>query len=1231
MKKFSSILPSLIRSSERWLVTLVLLVALPSTLLAATSLRVGNVVFIDNDGDGHYTQGVDDAASSVTVKLFLAADDPLTATPQGTTATAANGTYLFQNVAPGSYKVFIPPSEFQPAGRLYGFKCLPANAAGDDDVGQDALPDSAPELHGISTGSFVLSLGAAPTTASGETGFDSASDDSDDGDGQLTIDLGFFPTVAVGNLVFADANGDGIASAAEGKPNVWVELYLDGDTPGIDPYVAHLQTGVGGRFLFTGLQPGYYQLFIPPSEFAVGAVLEGASSIANTAASGSDDDVGEDGIDDAQPATRGIATEAFPLFPGLAPTAFDGETGVGYDEDDLTGDTYVDLTRDLGFIIPNANLSVGNLVFIDADGDHLADPGEGVDGIIVQLFASGANPQSGGELTRTTTANGGRYIFVGLTPGSYFIQVPSSQFAQGQALYQKKSILGSGADNGADDNADENGADAVSPASTGVSSIVFNLSLGTEPSDATSETGLHAADDNAADTNSDFTIDLGFDSACAVISLAPTSPPPATVAYDYVLDLVAAGGTAPHSFTLLSGSLPAGLSLSAAGRLMGTPRVAGSANFTLRITDAALCSTDVPLTLLVQNQVAIGNLIFFDANANGYADASEGVNGVSVALYRSTDTIGSTTALAIQTTANGGRFLFDNLASGSYKLHVPAAMFANGAPLYQMLSMGGSVDSTDDDAGEDGLDALDPSSTGVVTAAFTVTAAAAPTAASGENGQSSADDNARDNDVDLTHDLGFADAHALPATYASWLTAHSLAPGTLPTGNADADTSCNLLEYALQLDPNSGLPSPSSRLGLVRNATSSHYDFSYTRRRGSQTDLTYIVELLANLSTSPAGWAASSIVPTTTVNTDGTETLTYASVDTAAIFSGLVRGFIRLTITADTNGDTTPDATTSSLVYGWQQQALAVRTQTSALSFLNAEVFSGSITSSTGSVLSVSGSVGLGNVKAQFLAGREYSVEVTSGSYEGQRWEVDEVASTASTIALLPSHARSTRSDVPTDIAGASIVVVPHARVNDLFPAASFRSTNSSGTADQIMFYDRPTLSYITLWNFSNAGNPRWITGIAFGTDAGTRVVSPTEGIFARARLNPVTLYSHGIVRPWDVACPLAISNNFISNPWPTAQTPNTRSMTFANGSTSSPSFALADRINVWSGDTTNTSGYTSYFIANSGAIVHRWVRQGDLSFATQANAALFAPSGSTFIISILGKSNWLLPAPWVP
>ncbi|MCS7042698.1 MAG: Ig domain-containing protein [Bryobacteraceae bacterium] len=74
------------------------------------------------------------------------------------------------------------------------------------------------------------------------------------------------------------------------------------------------------------------------------------------------------------------------------------------------------------------------------------------------------------------------------------------------------------------------------------------------------------------------------------VNPAPTLSPPASLAAAgafYSSTMVVSGGTPPFTFSILSGSLPPGLSLnSSTGNISGTPSAAGQYGFTARVTDA---------------------------------------------------------------------------------------------------------------------------------------------------------------------------------------------------------------------------------------------------------------------------------------------------------------------------------------------------------------------------------------------------------------------------------------------------------------------------------------------------------------------------------------------------------------------------------------------------------------------------------------------------------------------
>lgn len=68
------------------------------------------------------------------------------------------------------------------------------------------------------------------------------------------------------------------------------------------------------------------------------------------------------------------------------------------------------------------------------------------------------------------------------------------------------------------------------------------------------------------------------------------SLPGGTVSAAYSQQLAASGGVAPYTWSVTSGSPPAGLTLSTGGTLSGTPTAAGSSTFTVQVTDSSSAS-----------------------------------------------------------------------------------------------------------------------------------------------------------------------------------------------------------------------------------------------------------------------------------------------------------------------------------------------------------------------------------------------------------------------------------------------------------------------------------------------------------------------------------------------------------------------------------------------------------------------------------------------------------------
>ncbi|MBI3765430.1 MAG: putative Ig domain-containing protein [Ignavibacteriales bacterium] len=148
-------------------------------------------------------------------------------------------------------------------------------------------------------------------------------------------------------------------------------------------------------------------------------------------------------------------------------------------------------------------------------------------------------------------------------------------------------------------------------ASGGTTPYTFAMTSGTIPLGLTLSSGgvlsgtpstigsytftVTATDNHGCTGNQNYSITIN----CPVLTLSPSTLPNGTVGSAYSQNLSAAGGTTPYSFTVSSGSLPPGLSLSAAGELSGTPTTVGSSVFTITGTDAQGCTGSHSYTISI--------------------------------------------------------------------------------------------------------------------------------------------------------------------------------------------------------------------------------------------------------------------------------------------------------------------------------------------------------------------------------------------------------------------------------------------------------------------------------------------------------------------------------------------------------------------------------------------------------------------------------------------------------
>jgi protocatechuate 3,4-dioxygenase beta subunit len=181
-------------------------------------------------------------------------------------------------------------------------------------------------------------------------------------------------SAALGDFVWEDLNMNGRQDAGEpGVSNVTVQLMDCASN-----VVASTTTDANGFYLFTCLNTGGYRVrFVPPAGY--GFTLR---------------DVGSDDLDSDATAGSGITFNCFVL---------------------LSGET--NRTVDAGLI---RGICLGDFVWEDLNGNGLQDAGEpGITNVTLRLLDCATS----NVLATTTTDANGQYLFCGLNPGSYRVEI----------------------------------------------------------------------------------------------------------------------------------------------------------------------------------------------------------------------------------------------------------------------------------------------------------------------------------------------------------------------------------------------------------------------------------------------------------------------------------------------------------------------------------------------------------------------------------------------------------------------------------------------------------------------------------------------------------------------------------------------------------------------------------------------------------------------------------------
>lgn len=135
-----------------------------------------------------------------------------------------------------------------------------------------------------------------------------------------------------------------------------------------------------------------------------------------------------------------------------------------------------------------------------------------------------------------------------------------------------------------------------------VSSVTENFDVQVADKDyyISGDYNLVALETTISPENSNITLSDLCSPSCPTITISPSTLPSGKSGESYSVQLSAEGGSSPYKFSLFSGKLPDGLTLSGNGVISGTPTEGGDFNFTVSVADSQNCGAKVDYILHIE-------------------------------------------------------------------------------------------------------------------------------------------------------------------------------------------------------------------------------------------------------------------------------------------------------------------------------------------------------------------------------------------------------------------------------------------------------------------------------------------------------------------------------------------------------------------------------------------------------------------------------------------------------
>ncbi len=605
-------------------------------------LAIGSTVWLDTNNNGTQDAG-ENGISGVHIQLFHTGDNPTAAAPVAEMDTNGSGNYYFDNLAPGSYFLYIPNP---PAGAPASSTDL-STTNGDNQIDGD---DNGLQPDGIGqpvhSYDIVLQIGQEPQS-SDENFQGGDQDDNIESSGDMTIDFGFWNPI----------------------PSIDLEKHTNGadadDANGTDVPRVQLGDAISWEYIVTNTGTD--------TLVDVNVTDSPAETITcdhTTLAPG-----------DSMTCTASGTAGALGLYENNATVTAEGNvSGTAVTDSDPSH-----------YIVPA--VALGSLIWEDTNNNGVQDAGEsGIKGATVTLLDDQGNsaldPATGQPYPTVSTGTNGKYCFCNLPEGNYSVQatMPAGYIA---AANQQS-------DANTDNATDSNIAQSDDASHTYTSGVVALTDQG-EPENENSP--ISGSDDPSdcgcalPDKNTNATVDLGFyplasigdtvwydTNANGIQDHGETGVPGITVTLmDTNGTQIATTTTDSSGQYLFTEVMPGGYQVqfdlnTIPDSYLVSPKDQGSDDGQDSDTDPNTGKTtmttlepgenDVSWDLGIYPLASIGDTVWSDTNANGIQDPSEqGLPGIAVHLL---DSNGSQVGIAM-TDANG-HYAFDHLIPGDYQI-----------------------------------------------------------------------------------------------------------------------------------------------------------------------------------------------------------------------------------------------------------------------------------------------------------------------------------------------------------------------------------------------------------------------------------------------------------------------------------------------------------------------------------------------------------------------------------